>query len=172
MYKYRFQSRMLHWIVALLVITLICVGSYMVDLDKNAPEKMDIYNMHKSFGIVVLLLTFYRLFLRLISPTPEYSQSVKDVDIKLGNLAHAILYFLLLMIPISGILMGLLSGKELNLFNIHLLNVDYKNQLIQGVSHSIHTTAPYFLAAIALLHILGAAKHFLAKDGVWERISL
>ena len=53
--SYSFTYRTLHWLTALFVFILIPVGLYMASLPDNAPNKAMIYELHKSFGFIVLL---------------------------------------------------------------------------------------------------------------------
>ena len=45
----------LHWLLALLIIALLCVGLYMVRQDPG-PQMFKLYGLHKSIGITVLAL--------------------------------------------------------------------------------------------------------------------
>ena len=51
---YGLVSKALHWLIAVMILTLIGVGAYMTDLDKDAPARAQIYGLHKAFGVKVL----------------------------------------------------------------------------------------------------------------------
>ena len=59
-------SILLHWLTALLILGLATVGLIMTELP-TSPMKMQIYALHKSFGLTVLGLTVIRLAWRLFS---------------------------------------------------------------------------------------------------------
>ena len=51
---YGLISKVLHWLIAIMILTLIAVGAYMSDLDKDASARAQIYGLHKAFGVTVL----------------------------------------------------------------------------------------------------------------------
>lgn len=59
-------SRYLHWMMATLILTLLAIGFYMVNT-----ESFGLYNWHKSFGLVALLLIVLRMIYRLELGSPE-----------------------------------------------------------------------------------------------------
>jgi hypothetical protein len=56
--------RLLHWISAVMIITMLVVGTIMVRVDDTG-IRFDLYQSHKAFGFVVLSVTFLRLLTRL-----------------------------------------------------------------------------------------------------------
>ncbi|MDY0022967.1 cytochrome b, partial [Arenimonas caeni] len=58
----------IHWLTVLMVFALVVVGFVMQELP-NSPTKIDVYAMHKSFGLTVLALTLLRLLWRLFAGT-------------------------------------------------------------------------------------------------------
>jgi len=62
--RYTLQAMALHWAQAILVIWLLWLGWTMVDLPKGA-ERSAAYSLHKSLGLLVLVLTVLRLGWRL-----------------------------------------------------------------------------------------------------------
>ena len=53
----------LHWIVAVLVFTMIGLGWYMTDIPRGTPERSYFYNLHKSIGLTVFIIVLIRLAL-------------------------------------------------------------------------------------------------------------
>ena len=60
----------LHWLTLLLILGMATVGLLMVEMD-NGPAKIQVYALHKSFGLTVLGLTVLRLAWRLAVGTPR-----------------------------------------------------------------------------------------------------
>ena len=58
--KYSVISRLFHWIMALMMITLVIVGLYMVDLESSS-QKWQLYDLHKATGLTVFFLAICRL---------------------------------------------------------------------------------------------------------------
>ena len=59
----------LHWLTLLAIAGLVIVGFVMQELP-NSPTKIQVYGLHKSFGLTVLALTVLRLLWRLVAGTP------------------------------------------------------------------------------------------------------
>ena len=72
--EYGLLSKALHWLMAAIIITLIAVGIYMADLPRDTEEQkqyaFQFYNLHKSFGVLALMLIIVRLIWVRISPPP------------------------------------------------------------------------------------------------------
>ena len=88
----------LHWLTALLIIGLAIVGLIMTELP-NSPLKMQIYALHKSFGLTVLALTLLRLAWRLVAGTPD-DQPGSRLQRLAAKAVHGLMYFLLLAMPL------------------------------------------------------------------------
>src|SRR5690242_3643034 len=59
----------LHWLTLILIVGLAPVGYLMQDLP-NGPFKIQVFALHKSFGLTVLALTGLRLLWRLFAGAP------------------------------------------------------------------------------------------------------
>ena len=53
--SYGFVSKNFHWIMAVIILFNFTLGYFMGDLDKG-PLRFFIFNLHKSLGILVLVL--------------------------------------------------------------------------------------------------------------------
>ena len=79
--KYHFLLRTLHWTMALIIIAMIFSGWYMVSLDpKIASNKYIIYNIHKSFGVIIILLLLARIITRLSTTIPALPIGIKNIE--------------------------------------------------------------------------------------------
>ena len=65
--QYTRTAKVLHWLIALLIIGLFAFGQYMSDLSMS-PRKLQLYSWHKWAGITVFLLVLIRLAWRLLHP--------------------------------------------------------------------------------------------------------
>ena len=59
----------LHWVTAAAILALIAVGWIMGDMPKGEAQFATV-QLHKSFGILVLLLSVARVAWRLMNPPP------------------------------------------------------------------------------------------------------
>jgi cytochrome b561 len=160
MQKYKISSRILHWLMAVIIISLLAVGIYMTNfLPKDAANRMEIYNLHKSFGVLALILIAVRIINRAVFTAPALPETINRFEQKLAHLVHILLYVLMIVVPVSGYLMSNSFGYPVKLFSIEMPFLIEQNFELGKIFHEIHEIAPYVLIAILVLHISGAVKH-------------
>ncbi len=158
--KYSLSSRILHWLMAAIILFLIGLGIYMADfLSKEAPNRMDVYNLHKSLGALVLALVVVRIVNRLIYKAPEMPKTLLKSEKILAHLTHAALYLLMIFVPLSGYLMSNLFGYPVGFFGIELPKIAETNLELAGFFHEAHEVLPYVLLGLIALHVLAVIKH-------------
>lgn len=164
-------ARLLHWLTALLIVGLLVVGWIMTEL-RPSPDTIRIYNLHKSFGLLLLAIVLVRLLWKGIDrapppvPMPWWQQ-------RLAHAVHGLLYLLLLVMPISGWLLHSASGYPLKWFIVGpavpaLIDKD------SGSKHffeEVHEWSAWVLVGVLLLHVAGALKHhFIDRDRTLGRM--
>lgn len=163
--KYSLTMRVLHWLIALLILGMIGVGWYMAGLPDEDPVKYDIYPVHKSIGITLLGLIVLRLLVRFVSPIPKLPNELAGWEKVLTKTTHFLLYLLMLLVPISGYLMSDFAGFPVEWFGIDVPGFVPDNMDNSENALSAHGILPYILLGLVILHILGSLKHrFIDKD--------
>ena len=107
-------SLTLHWLTVLMIIGLAIVGLSMDDLP-NGPQKIQVYALHKSVGLTVLVLTLLRLGWRLLAGAPALPPMPRWQRLA-AHASHVALYGLLLAMPLSGWLFNSAAGFPLRWF--------------------------------------------------------
>ncbi len=165
-------ARFFHWTIALLILGMFIVGYTMEDV---APEdKLFVYTMHKSMGLLVLLLVVCRLVWRWANVRPSLDRFPKW-QVFAAESVHWGLYVCMFAMPISGYLMTSFANRPFNLFMDPALPVPMLTQTdmqLNALSRNVHELmAPLFLALLAA-HI-GAAlyHHFIQKDEILARMT-
>lgn len=168
--RYGNISRLLHWVIAIFIFTMLGLGWAMDIIPKEwKPTAMGI---HKSLGILILALVIMRLCWRFYNAPPPLPSSVQHWEKKISIFAHYLLYGLLLAMPLTGWAMSSAFGKPvmfLGLFPLpELISMD--RELGKNLKE-MHDTFAYLLAGVIFLHI-GAAfyHHFIRKDGILLRM--
>ncbi|MDX5593634.1 cytochrome b [Pseudovibrio sp. SPO723] len=178
--NYGLVAMSFHWLMALLIIGLIALGLYMVRLPLTDPETFQLYQLHKSFGFVVLVLAVMRLVWRFLNPSPELPAGMPWIERLAAHLGHAGLYGLMLFLPLSGWLMVSASPWGLptvifDSFNLPHLPVPAflgTKEQAEGLLKIVHEYAAYFLILMVVLHVAAALKHhFISKDDVLRRMT-
>ena len=109
---FSFGKKVLHLVLAFGFIAQIIGMSFVqyADLEKN--EIVEIFFYHKSLGLLLLFfscLFFYCAY----RDHPGLSPGLKKWERILATTVHLTLYFALLMMPLSGVLMSFFAGKSL-----------------------------------------------------------
>ncbi|MDJ0894222.1 MAG: cytochrome b [Alphaproteobacteria bacterium] len=169
--RYGSIAQLLHWISAVLIVGLACVGLYMEDLPLSA-EKAELYSLHKSTGLTVLALTLIRLVWRLFNPAPPLPAGMPRWERVLATSTHHLLYALLLITPVAGYVISSSSGFPHVYFGWFtvpaLIPADKPTQ---EIAEAVHGTLAWLIIVTFFLHVAGALKHhFVTKDGVLLRM--
>lgn len=163
--KYHIAIKIIHWLMAFIIIGLIAAGLYMEGLPDNNPIRSDLYSLHKSFGVLVLLLAFLRVVLKIKIGGPDLPGSLPLIIRNLAKLTHHMLYLFMFAVPIAGIAMSNMYGYPVKMFGMELPKIFSTNKDLAGIAHSAHWILAYILVAILVAHIAGAIKHrFFEKN--------
>ncbi|WP_144213561.1 cytochrome b [Shewanella donghaensis] len=169
---YGLVSISLHWLSALTIIGLFGLGFWMVDLTYYSSWYKTAPDIHKSIGILLLMLTLFRLAWRLLTTKPEAESSHKAWEQTAAKWAHRILYLLMIGIMVTGFLISTADGRGILVFDwfeVPSLGSFIENQ--EDVAGLVHQYAAYTLIALVVIHAAGAIKHQLIdKDGTLKRM--
>lgn len=163
--KYTLLMRSIHWLMALLILGTIAVGWYMDGLPDEAPNKYQIYDLHKSFGVTILVLAVLRLVVRAFSQVPAAPNTLATWEIWLSKIAVFLMYALMIVVPLTGFLMSDFADFPVKWFGIELPGFVDGNKDYRRLMHQFHGIVPYILLGIIGLHLAGSIKHrFIDKD--------
>jgi len=149
----------------LLVIGLALVG-YVMDELPNSPTKVQVYALHKSFGVSVLALAVLRLVWRLYDRRPELPPGMPRWQVQLAGMTHGLLYLMLFVMPLSGWLYNSASNFPLRWFGLFTLPaLSGPDKELKHLAHEVHEFGFYMLAALFAVHV-GAAlwHHYVKRD--------
>lgn len=156
--RYNLTMRIIHWVMAVIIIGLIASGFYMVDLPRDHPDKWTLYGLHKSFGVTVLCLVIIRMIVRFISKIPPLLTDFPPWTVTLAKAVHLLLYIGMIAIPISGYVMSDAGGHGVKWFGVVMPDLFTTDKELSGIAHTLHGIMPYILLGIIVLHMAGALK--------------
>ncbi len=150
----------------------IVAGNFLASMPKG-PEKLQAAGMHKSFGVVLLLLILLRFAWKLINATPKPSEG-SAIENLLAQGMHWLLYALMFAQPLSGILMTQTAGHPVSVFGVfELPTLVEKNPSSAEFFRNGHGLIWVLLIVAVLGHISAALfHHFIKKDGVLKSITV
>lgn len=169
--NYTRTAQYLHWIMAIIFITVWALGFYTGNFLSTAVDgsfKGQVTTLHKSLATTLLFLIVVRIFWRYTHPVPELPSTMSATTKKIAHGAHLVLYFILIALPITGCLLSWTAGRPipvLYLFNLPpLLN---KNPELLKFFKPTHIYFSWIAGGLVIIHILAALKHhFIDKDNV------
>jgi cytochrome b561 len=169
---YGLVSRVLHWVVAALVIGLLWLGWYMVDLSYFDPWVNTSLSLHRSIGLIALVLGAIKILWTLYSPPPPLASGMRGVERLAARSAHLVLFAMMIVIPVSGYLISISDGRGFPMFGLFrvpaLVPVDRE---LRDLAIAVHYWASYGTAGLILVHALGALKHqIIDRDGTLMRM--
>ena len=160
----------LHWLLALLLSFMAALGWYMLSVE-DEPGSASYFNLHKSIGLVVALLVAARIVWRLTHRPAPLPANVPAWHARLSALNVALLYALMVLLPLTGYLGAAYSKYGVALFGLALPAWAQPDHDTAERFFDIHGALIWVLVGLVAVHVLGALKHLLVdKDGVFQRI--
>lgn len=176
--RYTAVAIALHWAIALMIIGLIAVGWIMEDMAPG-PDQFAVIQLHKSFGITVLLLSVARIVWRFMNRPPAEPPMPKWQSLA-SKAVHVLFYVLIIAMPLTGWIMASASNdaptRYFNLVDIRLpgiptLDAETRHGIEEGFEQ-VHSNLAWVIIALLLLHVGAALKHhFIDKDGLLARMA-
>jgi cytochrome b561 len=157
-------AKSFHWGMAAIFIGLF-IGAYiMMDMPSSEP-KFFIYGIHKSFGVLALILAAARLIWKFFSISPAPATRTPLWQILMAKMAHFGLYILMFAMPMSGYVMSTAGGHPVKLFGLELPALISQNPELAKMARNGHTWISYAILALVSAHIIGALyHHWIRKD--------
>lgn len=164
-------ARAFHWLTVALLLIIIPMGLVMGDLPRGRLQDT-LFVTHESLGLTVLGLTLLRLLWRLTHPAPPPSSALSRLEIKASGTVHALLYLVLIVMPVTGYLFVTFSGIALHYFGlVDVPTLVAKDKPTGELFLAVHASLQWVIYALAALHV-GAAlhHHFRRRNDVLQRM--
>ncbi len=166
----------LHWLVAAGMISLICLGLYMV-----RTESWHLYDIHKSIGLLLFIAILARLAWRLRNGLPQPVRPMSRGEHLIATAAHCLLLVMTVVLPVTGMMYSGFSGHGFGIFNWEILpahpdpakpgEVTPIDAGWSDLGQALHGYLGYALLALVLLHAAAAFKHhWIDKDSTLKRM--
>jgi cytochrome b561 len=164
-------AKSLHWLMALLILGLLVLGTYMSDLPLS-PQKLELYAWHKWAGVTVFLLVWLRLAWRVAHRPPGLPASLSPRMRLAAHAGHAALYVLMVLIPLSGWLMSSAKGFQTVWFGVlPIPDLIGKDRLLGEILQQVHEALSSLLMLTLAGHVAAALwHHFVLKDDTLRRM--
>lgn len=167
--RYSSVAILLHWVMAALIVFMIWLGQ---NMDGHEAR----FQLHKSIGITLLVLTLARIVWRLYNKPPALPADVSPAESRLSKWVQFGFYALMLLIPLGGWLMVSVSPFAVPTVLFETLSwpslpLARDERLYKLLAFLHGKGATFGFLGLLFLHIAGAAKHQIgAEAGVLKRI--
>ncbi|MEO5932338.1 MAG: cytochrome b [Duganella sp.] len=172
MQRYTKTAMLLHWLIALMIVSAFFLGLTMVDIPGFTPTKLKYFSWHKWLGVTVLALAAVRLLWRQANRPPAPLVSIPPWQHKVADGVHYLLYFLMFAAPISGYLYGSAAGVPVVYLKlIPLPAIIGPDPELKAILKTVHYVLVMTMAGVVVGHALAALKHhFIDRDITLKRM--
>ncbi|WP_454563361.1 cytochrome b [Pseudomonas sp. AIG] len=161
-------ARLLHWLMAVMIIAMLFIGAGMVTSVSERHEWL--IHLHKPLGIAILALVIVRLLVRFTTRQPPLPADLPGWQVMAAKASHLLLYALMLVLPLLGWAMISASGEPVMLSTtLQLPSIVPADAQLFALLRKAHGYLAYLLFLTVLLHLAAALFHgWIRRDEVLD----
>ena len=163
-------SRLLHWLMAAMVLTMLCIGVAMM---ASLADYHTLVSIHRPLGIAILILVVVRFVNRLVSRVPPFPATMSRAERLAATASEYTMYGLMFVLPLVG--WGMLSAARypIGLYGpLHLPPILPHDIVLYSVLRKAHTILAYLFILMILAHLGAILFHTLVvRDGILRRMA-
>jgi cytochrome b561 len=169
--QFALQSRILHWLMAAMLLAMLFIGVSMV---ASLGDYHRLVAIHRPLGIVILILAVIRFVKRMCTSLPPFPPTMSPQERFMASSSEKLLYALMFALPLVG--WGMLSAGQypIAMFgSFHLPPILPANPLLYAVLRKTHTILAYLLFLTFLAHLAAVLFHTLiVRDRLLDRMAV
>jgi cytochrome b561 len=162
-------SRLLHWTMAVMILTMLCIGVTMVASLANYHVLVSI---HRPLGIAILILVVVRFVNRKLTSLPPFPPTMSRAERRAATASEYVMYGLMFVLPLVG--WGMLSAARYPIVlygSLHLPFILPHDAMLYAVLRTAHTILAYLFFAMFIAHFGAILFHTLiVRDGILKRM--
>lgn len=168
MTRYHPITVILHWLIAVLILLMLGFGTFVLAPMANSdPEKLSLLANHRLLGLIILGLTVLRIVLRFVLPAPDHATTGNALLDRLGLITPKLMNILVILMAVSGIVLGQQSGLSEALAG----NAPLPESFSEHAPRIVHGILAKVIMALIALHVAGALYHqVVLKDRLFARL--
>jgi len=169
--RFALPSRILHWLMAPMVIAQLLIGVTMIASMSYYPLLLAI---HRPLGVLILVFAVVRLANRLTHRLPPFLATMSPAERRIGTWSEYLLYALLLVQPLTG--WAMLSAARFPIVLVgplHLPGIAPHDIDVYGVLRQAHNVFAFLLFATFTAHVCAVLFHTLVlRDRLLDRMAV
>src|ERR1700686_1784061 len=143
-------SRLLHWTMAAMILTMLCIGVAMVASLANYHVLVSI---HRPLGIAILILVVVRFVNRQLSPLPPFPATMSRAERLAATAPEYTMDGLMVVLPLVGWGMLSAAGYPIVLYgSLQLPFILPHNAMLYAVLRKAHPVLAYLFFLTFLAH--------------------
>ena len=169
--RFTLPSRILHWLMAPMVIAQLLVGVTMVAALSYYPTLLAI---HRPLGLLILVFALVRLANRLTHRPPPFLATMSNTERRIATWSEYLLYGLLLVQPVTGWAMLSAARFPVTLLGpVALPGIAPRNIDVFAVLRKCHVAFALLLFLAFTAHMTAVLFHTLVlRDRLLDRMAL
>jgi len=167
--RYGAVAQAFHWVTAILVVVAFVYGPGGSEQRVYSTAKDFDRQVHETLGMAVLVFALIRLGWRAFDATPDTPSMSTWMRLS-SKAVRAILYLLLLLVPVTAICGAWLEGHPLTLLgNVRISPWFAEAHSAGSAIATLHTWLGDTISWVAAVHAAaGLYHHFILRDGVLQ----
>jgi cytochrome b561 len=169
--RFAFPSRILHWLMAPMVIAQLLIGVTMIAALSYYPLLLAI---HRPLGVAILAFAVVRLANRLTHRPPPFLATMSRIERRIATWSEYLLYALLLVQPLIGWAMLSAARFPITLWGpVRLPGIAPHDIDIYAVLRQCHSVFAFLLFATFTAHMCAVLFHTLVlRDRLIDRMAV
>jgi cytochrome b561 len=163
-------SRMLHWTMAAMILTMLCIG---VTVVASLANYHVLVSIHRPLGIAILILVVVRFVNRKLSSLPPFPATMSRAECRAATASEYTMYGLMFVLPLVG--WGMLSAARYPIVlygSLHLPFILPHDAMLYAVLRKTHTILAYLFFLTIIAHFGAIMFHTLVvRDGMLKRMA-
>jgi cytochrome b561 len=168
--RFAIQSRILHWLMAAMILTMLFIGITMVASLGNYHW---LISVHRPLGIAILILAAVRLINRQLTTLPPFPKTMSKPEQIMVSWSERLFYTLFFALPLVG--WGMLSAGSYPIVmvgSLHLPPILPTSPMLFAFLRKTHTILAYLLFITFLAHLSGVLYHtWIIRDRILYRMN-
>ncbi len=167
--QFTLLSRMLHWAMAAMILTMLFIGVAMV---ASLADYHLLVSVHRPLGIAILILVIIRYVNRKLNPPPEFLATMPEVERRAATISEKTMYAMMFAMPLIG--WGMLSAARYPVVlygPIHLPPILPHSPMLYAALRKAHTVVAYLFFTTFIAHFSEVLFHtVILRDHLINRM--
>ena len=174
--RYGVVAKTLHWAIFLLFLNQFVVAAAMLNTGQGETTagftQGQLYNWHKSIGLIALAVALARYIWRNRGPLPDWAPNLSDAEKRWLPRIERTLYLAMFLMPVSGYVFVMTGGYGVDFFGAWQLP-DFlgENETVATIADWVHRfTAVLILVALVAHWTFGIRHQLVHRDRYLNRM--